>query len=164
MNGGMGAQTVVLVRRRMFPRGMASFFAHPVAAPLPALGGPIRCGIGSSNVACPVKCGMGQGIDLSSDPGVSDVSDTWDSGFSEGYSAAANVAQAPSTNYGALFAAATPSILTGVAQVVKASNTPGIAYSGVVTNSSQVATSSSSGLLLLVVVVAVGAVALGHKS
>ena len=115
MRRGIGSQPVMIMRKSRFPRGPASFFSHPVQVPLPASGGPI-------------KCGMGQ----------NEEDDT------------------------AILAAATPSILTGVAQVVKAANTPGIAVSGVTTNATSVQTASSSGLLLILALAGVAALVMSR--
>ena len=96
--------------------------------------------------------------------GQDDVSE-YDAGYQEGAMYGQTQAPQAPSQAPALIAAsltAMPSILTGVAQVVKAQNTPGIAVSGVVSgNSSTLGTTagSSSGLLILLLLLGVGAVA-----
>lgn len=158
MNRGMGAQTAVVVKRRGFPRGMASFFSHPVPAPLPAAGGPIRCGMGQGDQLTPDQFYQQTGItldDYNSDQAVTN------------YSSSPTPAYAPSSssaNYTAVLAAATPAILGGVAQVVKASNTPNIAYSGVgLPNTTSGFSGSGGSILILLVVAGVAVFAFSHK-
>lgn len=89
-----------------------------------------------------------------------DTTDTWGSGFDEGYTAAANVQQSPSNAQ--IFAAATPAILQGIAQVTKAANTPGQPYSGIVSPSQSsltapgVSLSGSSGWIIAAILVVGG--------
>ena len=96
-----------------------------------------------------------------------DTTDTYDSGFDEGYQAAANVQQGPTFSQSLL--AAAPSLLQGVAQVTKAANTPGIAYTGVGTSSGTttpgftVSAGASSGLYVLGALIVLGVLAYSAK-
>ena len=127
-------------------------------------GSPMRRGIGATQIiltrrrrsAFPRR-GMGQ--DPSADQFLADNGITLDQYYADQGSGPSLPVSAPSVNAInpnvalATSLAAAPSILTGVAQVIKAQNTPGIAVSGVVGGAGTAvgtSTGTSGGLLLLI--------------
>jgi hypothetical protein len=128
-------------------------------------GSPMRRGIGATQVVLVrrkrsfPRRGLGQD-DKSSFASVNGISQ---SDYESDQNAALDPVYAPASPVNSLnpnvalatSLAAAPSILTGVAQVIKAQNTPGIAVSGVVSGAGSAvgtSTGSSAGLLLLLVV------------
>lgn len=131
---GMGAQTLILVKRHGFPR----------------------------------RRGLGQ------DDGDGGITDAEYASDQADYAANTPAVASTPINYTPEIQAgitALPSILTGVAQVVKASNTPGIAVSGVVSGASAnslvsgtgLGVTASSPILVLGLLVVVGLFAISKK-